>query len=489
MKRCRLSVLVEDLVQIKDIDDVEVTGIANHSEKVQRGDLYMALEGKHEHGLNFLSDVIARGAKAVVWDGGENSLYPSTVPMIRIPNLRENMGLIASRFYDCPSDAMEVIAVTGTDGKSSVSHYIAECLSVAGKPCGLIGTLGYGCFGDLRTSTHTTPDALITHKIINELKQRDIDKVVVEASSHGLAQGRLNGLTVDTAVFTNLGHDHLDYHGSLTEYMLAKRKLFEYDSLKTAVINADDEYAETMINACHKKVTVLSYSKQSSMTAAYLIKAENREQGLALRVSLLGKVIDIETRVYGNFNIYNLLATLLVLINHGFQLDDAVERLSETHPLDGRMQCFGGGNLPKVFLDYAHTPQALKQVLVSCRDYATADLICVFGCGGERDASKRPLMGAIAQRYADRVVLCDDNPRAEDPERICNDILKGMTKPRAHCVIHDRARAISKAIKEASPGDVVLVAGKGHERYQIIKGVKKPFNDADFILKALEGYR
>ncbi len=476
-------------MQIKNIDDVEVTGIANHSENVQQGDLYMAVEGEHKHGLNFLSDVIERGAKAVVWDGYKNSIYPSTIPMIRIPNLRENIGIIASRFYDCPSDAMEVIAVTGTDGKSSVSHYIAECLSVAGKSCGLIGTLGYGCFGDLQASTHTTPDALITHKIINELRQRDIDKVVIEASSHGLAQGRLNGLMIDTAVFTNLGHDHLDYHGSRIKYMLAKRKLFEYNSLKTAVINADDEHAEAMINACHKKVKVLSYSKQSSTAAAYLIKAENREQGLALRVSLLGKVIDIETHLFGNFNIYNLLATLLVLINHGFELADAAERLSEIHPVDGRMQRFGSGDVPMVFLDYAHTPQALKQVLTSCRDYTAADLICVFGCGGERDASKRPLMGKIAQHYADRIVICDDNPRGEDPEQICNDILKGMTNTRSYCVIHNRAKAISKAIKEAAPGDVVLVAGKGHERYQIVKGVKKPFNDADFIQKALEDYR
>ena len=196
-----------------------------------------------------------------------------------------------------------------------------------------------------------------------------------------------------------------------------------------------------------------------------------------MRVSLLGKVIDIETHLFGNFNIYNLLATLLVLINHGFELADAAERLSEIHPVDGRMQRFGSGDVPMVFLDYAHTPQALKQVLTSCRDYTNADLICVFGCGGERDASKRPLMGEIAQHYADRVVICDDNPRGEDPEQICNDILKGMTNTRSHCIMHDRAEAINKAIKEAAPGDVVLVAGKGHERYQIVKGVKKPFND------------
>ena len=481
--------LVNDLAQIQDMDDVEVTGIANHNENVQQGDLYIALEGDRNHGLDFLSDVIDRGANAVVWDGNEGSIYPSTVPMVRVPKLRENMGYIASRFYEYPSDAMEVIAVTGTDGKSSVSHFVAECLSHADQSCGVIGTLGYGCFGKLQTSTHTTPDALTTHKILNELKQCDVNKVVIEASSHGLVQGRLNGLTIDTAVFTNLGHDHLDYHGSRAKYMQAKRRLFEYDSLKTAVINADDECAGLMINACHKKVTVLSYSKQSSMTAAYLIKAEHREQGLALRVSLLGKVVDIETRLFGDFNIYNLLATLLVLINHGFQLDEAAERLSVIHPVDGRMQRFGSSEAPTVFLDYAHTPQALEQVLKSCRNYATADLVCVFGCGGERDASKRSLMGEIAQRYADRVVICDDNPRGENPEQICNDILKGMTKRRKHCVIHDRAKAITKAIKEAMPGDVVLVAGKGHERYQIIKDVKKPFNDSDFIQKALEDYQ
>ena len=481
--------LVDDLVPIKDTDDVEVTGIASHSESVQRGDLYIALGGEHHDGLDFISDVIERGANAVVWDGRESSIYPSTVPLLRVPQLRENIGFIASRFYEHPSDAMEVIAVTGTDGKSSVSHFVSECLSRAGQPCGLIGTLGYGCFGDLQTSAHTTPDALTTHKIVNELKQRNVNRVVIEASSHGLAQGRLNGLMIDTAVFTNLGHDHLDYHGSPTEYMQAKRKLFEYDSLKTAIINADDKHAELMINACHKRVTVLSYSKQSTMAAAYLIKAENREQGLALRVSLLGKVVDIETRLFGDFNIYNLLATLLVLINHGFQLDAAAERLSVIHPVDGRMQRFGSSDTPTVFLDYAHTPQALEQVLKSCRDYGTANLICVFGCGGERDASKRPLMGEIAQRYADRIVICDDNPRGEDPEQICNDILKGITTHRAHCVIRDRAKAIAMAIKEAMPGDVVLVAGKGHEHYQIINEVKRPFNDTDFIQKALEDYQ
>ena len=489
MNRRSLSMLMNDLVRIKDVDDVEVTGIANHSEHVKQGDLYMALEGEHNHGLDFLSDAITRGAKAVVWDGREASIYRSTVPMVRVPNLRENMGFIADRFFDHPSAPIGVVAVTGTDGKSSVSHYIAECLSTDTRRCGLIGTLGYGCFGDLQASTYTTPDALTTHRIIYELRQRDIDTVVIEASSHGLVQGRLNGLTVDTAVFTNLGHDHLDYHGSHTEYMRAKRRLFEFDSLQTAIINADDKHAESMIHACHRRVTVLSYSIESQLSAAYLIKAEPRRQGLALRISILGKVMDVETRLFGEFNIHNVLATLLVLINHGLQVDEAVEQLSTIHPVDGRMQRFGGNNAPTVFVDYAHTPQALEQALKACRDYSDTNLICIFGCGGERDASKRPLMGAVAKHYADQIVICDDNPRRENPEQICNDILKGIGKTAQHSVIHDRGRAITTVIKDARPTDVILVAGKGHERYQIIKDERKPFSDADFIQKALKGYQ
>ena len=379
--------------------------------------------------------------------------------------------------------------MTGTDGKSSVSHFIAEGLSFADRRCGLIGTLGYGCFGALQTSACTTPDALTTHRIIYELRQRNIDTVVIEASSHGLVQGRLNGLKIDTAVFTNLGHDHLDYHGSHAEYRRAKRKLFEFGSLKTAVINADDRYAESMINACHRSVTVLSYSTRSSSTAAYLIKAEHRKQGLMLRISILGKSVDIETRLFGEFNISNLLATVLVLINHGLGIYEAIERIAEIHPVDGRMQRFGGDNTPTVFVDYAHTPQALEQALKACRNYTAAHLICVFGCGGDRDASKRPLMGEVARRYADQIVICDDNPRDENPERICNDILKGVGKSVEHRVIRDRAQAITTAIGNAMPHDVILVAGKGHERYQIIKAERKPFKDGDFIQKALASYQ
>jgi len=481
--------LTNDLVYIKDVDDVDVTGVANHSANVQPGDLYMALEGEYHHGLDFLPDVVERGANAVLWEGSKEPIYSSTIPMVKIPNLRFNMGVIADRFFDHPSAAIDVIAVTGTDGKSSVSHFIAEGLSDAEQPCGLVGTLGYGCFGDLQSSTHTTPDALTLHRIIYQLKQRAINKVVIEASSHGLVQGRLNGLAIDTAVFTNLGRDHLDYHGSLTKYMQAKRKLFEFDSLKTAVINADDTHSETMMQACHRGVTVLSYSKKSPTAAAYLMKVENRRQGLALRISVLGEIVDIETRLFGGFNIYNLLATLLVLINHGLSTDQAAERLAQIHTVDGRMQCFAGNNAPTVFIDYAHTPQALEQALKSCRDYTAADLICVFGCGGERDIGKRPLMGEIAQNYSDYIVICDDNPRCEDAQKICDDILKGIGKTLKHRVIHDRAEAITTAIKTARPGDVVLVAGKGHERYQLIGGECKPFNDADCIQKALGDYQ
>ena len=480
--------LVKDLAPVEDSDDVAVTGIANHSAYVEPGDLYLALPGAHHHGLDFLPDAIANGANAILWEGSEARFYRSTIPMIRVPNLRSKMGFIADRFFGHPSATMEVIAVTGTNGKSSVSHFVAEALSSAGRRCGLIGTLGYGCFGDLQTSTHTTPDALMTQSIISDLQQQEINTVVVEASSHGLAQQRLNGLMIDTAVFTNLSRDHLDYHSSLTEYMQAKRKLFAFDSLTTAVINVDDAHAESMIHACHRRVTVLGYSKTSAATAAYLIKSVNRKQGLALRISVLGKMVDIETSLFGAFNIDNILATVLVLIRHGLSRDEAVERLAEIHTVEGRMQCFGGNNAPTVLVDYAHTPQALQQALEACREMASADVICVFGCGGDRDAGKRPLMGEVACNYAHSIVICDDNPRNEDAEQICNDILKGVVKTAEYRVIHDRAQAITTAILNAQPNDVILVAGKGHEKYQYVGSGRKPFNDVHYVRKALENY-
>jgi len=495
---------MDGLRSIAAADDRVVSGVAAHSGSVRPGDLYLAVGGEHHHGLDFLPQALARGAVAVAHDGRRDDLAETTsslsVPFVRVADLRDHLGLIAARLYDHPSAAMKLIAVTGTDGKTSLSHFIAESLTTAAPRCALIGSLGYGCFGELHSTTHTTPDALALQKIIYELKNQGVRTVVLEASSHGLAQGRLNALAIDTAVFTNLGHDHLDYHASRAAYAAAKSRLFAFDSVSTAVVNSDDEYAETMIAACRPQTQILRYSKQSSAADAYLLTAQHRASGLAVALSIHGRTIEIETALFGEFNIDNLLAAALVLVNHGLSTAAVAARLSAVHPVSGRMQAFGGSGAPTVFLDYAHTPQALAQVLKSCAYYTTGRLICVFGCGGERDTSKRPLMGQVAQRYADRVVVCDDNPRGEDAEQIFADIVSGMdtasdpigsaTKSRIRNLetTHDRRRAISAAIAAARPGDVVLVAGKGHEDYQIIGDTRTPLRDSAIIQKALETY-
>jgi len=495
-----LSTLMDGLLPIAAHDDRAVSGVAAHSDKVRPGDLYLAVGGEHHHGLDFMAAAIARGAVAVAHDGAHSdphdgcaaTIAAAGVPLIRVADLRDHLGLIAARLYDHPSAAMTLIAVTGTDGKTSLSHFIAESLTTAEQRCGLIGSLGYGCFGELQSTTHTTPDALAMQKIIYELNNQQVRTAVLEASSHGLAQGRLNALSIDTAVFTNLGHDHLDYHISRAAYAAAKSRLFAFDSVNTAVVNGDDEYAETMISSCRPQTQILKYSQQSSSADAYLLSAQHRPSGLAVSLSIHGHAVEIETALFGEFNIDNLLAAALVLVNHGLSIEQVAARLSAVHPVSGRMQAFGGGGAPTVFLDYAHTPQALAQVLKSCAYYTSGRLICVFGCGGERDASKRPLMGEVAQRYADCVVVCDDNPRGEDPEQIFADILAAIDTSRERikslATLHDRRQAISAAIAAAQPGDVVLVAGKGHEEYQIIGDTRLPLSDSAVIQNALETY-
>lgn len=485
---CSLLQLIEGLTQENNITDVEVMGIENHSSRVKSGDLYLAVQGIQSHGLDYLPEAIERGACAVAWHGASALIEHCKIPTIQVAGLPNKMGVIADRFFGHPSQAMEVIAVTGTDGKSSVSHFIAEALSMPNNDCGLIGTLGYGYLGRLQTSGHTTPDALQMHKILYKFQQNQTAQVVIEASSHGLEQGRMNGVAVDVAVFTNLGDDHSDYHGSQANYAAAKRRLFEFGSLKTAVINIDDAFGASLPVACHKGVSVLTYSTKSSSADAHLLEAQMKPQGLAVTASVLGKRVELETTLFGEFNTYNLLAAMLVLHSQGLSVDNIMKCLGGVHTVRGRMQRLGGNGAPVVFIDYAHTPQALEQALISCRHYTTGRLFCVFGCGGNRDRSKRAIMGQVAEHYADEVVVCDDNPRHEDPDVIFADILTGMREGPNVKLIHNRARAIESTIRNADQDDVVLVAGKGHETYQLIGNEKKVFDDVDYVQKVCKRY-
>ena len=481
-----LPLLLDGLAEVRRARRVSVTGVENYSRRVRAGDLYLALQGTRAHGLDFLPEVIERGARAVAWEGARAAADGGGVPMVHVEGLRAKAGVIAARFFAHPSRELSVVAVTGTDGKTSVSHFVAEALSLAGRRCGLFGTLGGGEFGDLAPSANTTPDALELHRGMRRLRDDGVRDVVLEASSHGIVQGRLNGLAINVAVLTNVGSDHGDYHATRADYAAAKRRLFQTRDLEYAVVNADDEHAGSFIAACAPRTRVITYSS----AAAADVRAERAAvsvAGLEIAARAHGEALALSAPLLGRFNVANLLAALAALIAVGVAAGDAAALLSRVRPVRGRMQRFGGGDKPLVVLDYAHTPQALAQALACCRELASRRVACVFGCGGERDADKRPRMGEIAARLCDCAFITDDNPRAEDADAIVADVMSGVGDRANVEIIRDRARAIGSAVAACAAGDVVLVAGKGHETCQIVAGRTLPFDDAEVIRRALAG--
>jgi UDP-N-acetylmuramoyl-L-alanyl-D-glutamate--2,6-diaminopimelate ligase len=425
-----------DGVNIKQ--DLVVSGIALDSRKVQTGDVFLAVAGSQMHGLQHARQAIALGAAAVVWEpvaddaGFAEMAALLPVPVVAVPDLRQRTGIIAERFYGHPSRGLFVIGVTGTDGKTSCSHFIAQALDSGDRRCGVIGTLGYGLFGDLATATHTTPDALTVQQSLYDMQGQGARCVVAEVSSHAMDQGRVRGVDFDIAVLTNLTRDHLDYHGNVEAYAAAKRKLFHADGLRL----------QTPWGSGH------------------------------LQSSLLGR-----------FNASNLLAALACLCVTGLPFNEVLRRLAVTRTVAGRMEQFDAGAVhPLVVVDYAHTAGALEAVLGSLRAHCTGKLWCVFGAGGDRDRGKRPLMGAVVERLADEIVLTDDNPRSEDPQQIIDEIRAGLKQPALAHIEHDRAHAITRAMQEAGPDDLVLIAGKGHETVQIVGTRAVPFSDRERVM-------
>ncbi len=469
-----------------------VQGLSTDSRRLRKGDVFFACRGEAFHGLQFAEEAVEKGASCVLWEPPAG-LYdmPVGVPVLAVPGLRTQIGVIADRFYDRPSRDIPVVAVTGTDGKTSVSHFLAELLEHLGRHCGLIGTLGSGFVEALESTGMTTPDAVFLHRRIRELRDSGAVFIVIEASSHGLAQHRLAGLAINVAVLTNLGHDHLDYHGSRAAYVDAKRSLFESAGLETAVVNADDAFGRELAERCQSHCQVLRYSAMGAGNAevwAEKIVADGR--GLRFTIRHGEQSAPLHSVLLGKFNVLNLLAVLSVLLATGeAQLDELAALAKKIQPATGRMQRFSVVGTPVVVLDYAHTPQALNEALSSCREMTTEKLHCVFGCGGERDRTKRPLMGAIASRLADSVVLTDDNPRRENPERILQEILAGAEKTRQFEIIHDRRTAIRQVLSSASVRDCVLVAGKGHEAFQENASGKQFFSDAAVISEWLYARR
>jgi UDP-N-acetylmuramoyl-L-alanyl-D-glutamate--2,6-diaminopimelate ligase len=470
----------------------EVRRITSDSRDVRDGDAFAAYPGTRHDGRAFIADAIARGAGAVLWEThGFNWNHAWKLPHLPIEDLKAKVGTIADFIYGHPSRDLWMVGVTGTNGKTSCAHWIATGLDATGRRSAVLGTLGNGLLGSLSPASNTTPDAALLHETLAALKTAGAEAVAMEVSSHGLEQGRVNGIAFDVALFTNLSRDHLDYHGTMGAYGAAKAKLLAWPGLRVAVINADDPFGQSLIESARAKGRkVLTYGFGAADIGGSRLTPS--PAGLAFRVETPWGKGDVETGLMGAFNASNLLGVLGVLLVSGVGFEEALEFLSHVEAPPGRMQRSGGGYAPLVVVDYAHTPDALEKVLTALRPAVVSggELVCVFGCGGERDRGKRPEMGRVAAHIADRVIVTSDNPRSEDPEAIASEIVHGIreTGNRRYAVQLDRAAAIAGAIGHAHVGDVVVLAGKGHETYQETAGERAPFLDWDHATRALAAW-
>jgi len=465
---------------------VPVTALTADSRLAGPDVAFAAYPGAVHDGRAFIPQAIAGGAPAVLWEADHFLWDPAwRVPNIAVPGLKQCIGEIAACVYGDPSSRLSMIGVTGTNGKTSVSHWIAQALSSTGMSSAVVGTLGNGLTGNLSPSSNTTPDAVALQEMLARYVRSGARACVMEVSSHGLHQGRVNGCHFNIAVLTNLSRDHLDYHGSMEAYAAAKADLFAWPGLEYAVLNLDDEFGRALAgNAGAAKI--VGYGLSRGEVVAETVKAER--EGLLLSLNTAWGRAELSSTLLGRFNAYNLLAALSTLLVSGIPLQEACAALGEVKPPPGRMQTLGGGTHPLVVVDYAHTPDALEKVLATLRPLAgEGRVICVFGCGGNRDKGKRPLMGRAASQGADLVFVTSDNPRNEEPAAIIDDILQGVQGDSSR-IEPDRARAIFEAVGAASVNDIVLIAGKGHEDYQEVHGKKSHFSDVEVAQKALEAW-
>jgi UDP-N-acetylmuramyl-tripeptide synthetase len=463
------------------------------SREVAPGDIFIALKGAKSDAVAFAPVAAARGASGMLYEKG-SALLPGTLPSLAVDGLRERLGFIARDFYHDPSARMMGIAVTGTNGKTSTSHWLAQLLSGLGHPCAAIGTIG--CFlGKERIPSPalTTPDAASAQRLFSDLAARGGTAFAIEASSIGLEQGRLAGTSIHTAVFTNLTRDHLDYHGSMENYEAAKAILFDWPRLKCAVINADDPAGLRLAARTLKRgvrTIVCTLKDAEAPEGAQLMAARNiraASDGMHFDVLWQGAEYSVQSRVVGLFNVSNLLGVAAAAISLGMPAKRVFEAIDELRPPAGRMQTVSVQGAPLCIVDYSHTPDALEKAIAAARpiaEFRKGRIWTVFGAGGDRDKGKRPIMGAIAARDSDEVVVTSDNPRSEDPAVIAGEVAAGARKLREVEVILDRREAIISAVCRADEADVVLVAGKGHEDYQEIQGVKHHFDDAEVIREA-----
>ncbi|MCP8689582.1 UDP-N-acetylmuramoyl-L-alanyl-D-glutamate--2,6-diaminopimelate ligase [Marinobacterium sedimentorum] len=486
--QARLQQLLPEAVNTP-LASLVIGGLSQDSRTLQAGELFFARPGLTHRGVDFIPAAVARGAVAVLVDEAEAAAVAQAdfgVPVLAVAQLAWRIGPMASLFYGEPSRAMQMIGVTGTNGKTSCSHYIAQALNLAGRRTALIGTVGNGFIDALATASHTTPDPIALQRLLADFRTQGADTVVMEVSSHALEQGRVEGIAFDVAAFSNLSRDHLDYHGSMEAYGAAKARLFDAMAVPLLAINADDAFGRSLLQRPYADVRELLAFGTRADADIYPVSSQLNSNGMQLRLHTQFGEMDIQNRLLGHFNLSNLLLSAAVLQLAGLNSEQLQRGLNGLTPVCGRMECFGGGALPLVVIDYAHTPDALEKALQALAEHVGGQLWCLFGCGGDRDTGKRAQMGSIAARLADRVVITSDNPRSEDPARIIDMIQEGIDSARGCEVEPDRARAIQQTLARAGAGDIVLIAGKGHEDYQEINGQRRPFSDQLIAQQALD---
>ncbi len=484
-----LDVLLKGIAQAPAIP---IDDLAVDSRRVVRGSLFLAVAGATHHGLQFCEKAIEAGAVAIAWDS-DTADAPSEaagVPMIAVPGLAARLGEIADRFFGRPSKDVQVIGVTGTNGKTTVAWLIAQCFDVLGASAGYAGTLGYGVGKLTNDDEMTSPDVIEMHRRLAQFRDAGANYAAVEVSSHALDQHRVDAVRFDSTLFTNLSRDHLDYHGDMRAYGEAKAKLFTEHGAERRIINLDTEFGTELAARCHGEVVTVStkFDRVSNGRPFVFVRSVvAREYGSDVRLQSSWGDAQVSVPLPGDYNVANAVLVLAYLLSCGVELEDACGAISRVSAPPGRMQMVPAASGPTVYIDYAHSPEALESALRALRPHCRGQLWCVFGCGGDRDAGKRPLMGRIAERLADRVAITNDNPRSESPEAIFNDIVAGLTEAGKADVIEDRAAAIGWAIGSAEATDLVLVAGKGHEDYQILADGRIDFSDFAVAAAALDG--
>lgn len=490
----KLITLLKPWVSL-NIADCDILEISNDSRKIKPGSLFIAYPGAATDGRNYIQEAISQGAAAVVYepDSMPSSLVlPSSVPCVALQNLSGLLADIASRFYCNPSKSMYITGVTGTNGKTTIAYQLSQAHTLLGSPTAYIGTLGHGDIKVLQPLMNTTPDALCLQHLLYDYKQKGIHQICMEVSSHALCEGRVDKIPFKQAIFTNLSHEHLDYHGTLEAYADAKASLFATSTLQYAIINNDDQFADKMDLARPNDCKKLTYGLKEGCD----LKASN------ISMSMLGSVFDVSspfgnrrlhTKTVGAFNIYNSLAVYSSLLAYGYPIDKVVSVMSQLKSSPGRMEVIAEN--PCVIIDYAHTPDALENVLSTLVKLKDAEddlninqtkpsIWVVFGCGGDRDKTKRPMMGRIASLLADKAIITSDNPRTEDPDVIMDEIAKGLISMKNVIKIKDRKEAIEYALEHASLQDIILIAGKGHETYQQIGHQRFNFSDHSIVLNS-----